>query len=95
MAEPLCLSADFDMDHNWEIDGNILQDSQTVSANPTETETTDGCQTRLVAEVLADEANVQWSVRLRLLVDNQAKWIPFHRKSFIWAFFILNKGGLE
>jgi hypothetical protein len=59
MAEPLCLSGDFDMDHNWEIDENKLQDSQTVLPNPTDTETTDGCQTQLVAEVLADEANAQ------------------------------------
>jgi hypothetical protein len=41
MADSLCLSADFnnvcDMDHNWGIDMNVLQDNQTVSANPTET----------------------------------------------------------
>jgi hypothetical protein len=34
-----------------------LQDSQTVSPNPADTETIDGCQTRLVAEVLVDEAD--------------------------------------
>jgi hypothetical protein len=32
---------------------------------------------------------------LRLLVDNQAKWIPFHYNSFVWGFFTLNEGGLE
>jgi hypothetical protein len=78
--------------HDSLVSDENMQDTNFVDIQETDT-TTGTTTTRLVVEVLANETDVEWHVRLAALEANQHMWKPFHRVSFCWAFFVLNKGG--
>jgi hypothetical protein len=58
-----------------------MQDTNSVDVQEMDT-TTGTITTRLVAEVLADEANAEWHARLVALETNQHMWLSFHQVAF-------------
>jgi hypothetical protein len=78
--------------HDSPVSDENMQDTDSIDVQ--ETDITIGTTaTRLVAKVLADEADAEWCARLATLEANQRMWLPFHRVAFCWAFFVLNEGG--
>ena len=49
----------------------------------------------LIGEAVAAEEETAWKVLREKLVANQKLWMPHHRNSLVWAFYLLKDGTMQ